>query len=483
MALGNISFEQRPVEGAAKIPAITNWTPVLPYTVKQSSISALYYFKFILEIRIDDGSGELLGKIKQRHNGYATVTNVHAVFDVSKIINSQLEATYNDQNNTLDTIHTLGKNVAAKIFSHNYNQLKYIYVKAYQQYSTTANGVPLEDATENVPSSKYYMAASLPLETARSSGTYFQGTQFQIFQTKDANGRFLSDVQQSPGDVVKTSVYRNYIQDTDYHTVAFLNSETDFDSDIDIIEINYYDSSGGQIGSAQSITNANSTGGANPASSGGEADTVAEKLLYFGCGPGNLEASTVTPVGGSSGDAQPSNFANWAYYTIQGKDDTATPAASTALYYFIKQDTSCKGFKVRRLGWRNSVGCWDYFNFKMKSTQSVEVKRDSYSKMLGEFNSTKYSYNNFDRGIKNRNVEARLIEVLNTDFITEQDAQLLEKLIVSDDVFIIENSDTDYTVPVIIRDSSFVRKTVANDKIKIQYTIQIEYANPLNTNS
>ena len=477
MALGNISLPQKPVAPASKVPAITNWTPVLPYTVKQTSISALYYFKFILEIRIDDGSGELLGKIKQRHNGYATVTNVHTIFDVSKIINSQLEATYNDQNSTADSIHTLGKNVAAKIFSHNYNQLKYIYVKAYQQYSSTINGVPLEDAAENATDSLYYISASFPLETARTAGEFFQGTTFQVFQTKDVNGRFLSDVQQSSGDVVKTSVYRNYIQDTDYHTVAFLNSETDFDSDIDIIEINYYDSSGGQIGSAQSITNENSTGGANPASAGGEADTVAEKLLYFGCGPGNLQAQSINT------SARPSAFTDWAYYTIQGKDDTGTPAASTALYYFIKQDTSCKGFKVRRLGWRNSVGCWDYFNFKMKSTQSIEVKRDSYSKMLGEFNSTKYSYNNFDRGIKNRNVEARLTEVLNTDFITEQDAQLLEKLIISNDVFIVENDDTDYTVPVIIRDSSFVRKTVANDKVKIQYTIQIEYANPLNTNS
>ena len=66
---------------------------------------------------------------------------------------------------------------------------------------------------------------------------------------------------------------------------------------------------------------------------------------------------------------------------------------------------------------------------------------------------------------------------------TQKPIKLLEKLIISNDVFIVENADTDYTVPVIIRDSSFVRKTVANDKVKIQYTIQIEYANPLNTNS
>ena len=52
----------------------------------------------------------------------------------------------------------------------------------------------------------------------------------------------------------------------------------------------------------------------------------------------------------------------------------------------------------------------------------------------------------------------------------------------STDVYIIENADTDYTQGVMVTDSSFVRKTSANDKL-IKYTINIEYANPINTNS
>jgi hypothetical protein len=66
--------------------------------------------------------------------------------------------------------------------------------------------------------------------------------------------------------------------------------------------------------------------------------------------------------------------------------------------------------------------------------------------------------------------------------MTEQDANLLEKLIMSTDVYIVENADTTYTEGVMITDASFVKKTVANDQM-IQYTIQIEYANPINTNS
>ena len=242
----------------------------------------------------------------------------------------------------------------------------------------------------------------------------------------------------------------------------------------------YYNSAGASIGSYAILNNA-TNGGANPAS-GGEVTNNAERLIYFGCGPGNLQASTVIPVSGSSGDVRPSEHSGWAYYTIQGYNATSI-TTKTAQYYFIRQDASCKGFKIRRLGWLNSVGCWDYFNFKMKSKQSVDVKRNTYGQMLGEFNSTEYSYNNFDATRKVRSTTAMLKETLNTDWITEEDAELLEKCVMSTDVFIIENADTTYTVPVLVTNKSIVRKTIANNKIKIQYTINIEYANPLNTNS
>ena len=102
--------------------------------------------------------------------------------------------------------------------------------------------------------------------------------------------------------------------------------------------------------------------------------------------------------------------------------------------------------------------------------------------MLGNFNSDMYSYDNFARGKKTRQVTAVLKETLQTDWITETDAVLLESLIMSTNVSIIDNDDTDYTVPVMVTDTSFVKKTSANDGL-IQYTVNIEYANPINTNS
>jgi hypothetical protein len=118
----------------------------------------------------------------------------------------------------------------------------------------------------------------------------------------------------------------------------------------------------------------------------------------------------------------------------------------------------------------------------MKSTQTTNIERNNYSSMLGTFNKSKWRYNNTQRGKTTRQTTATLSEILNTDWITEQDANLLEKLIMSTDAYIVENVDTDFTQAVMIKDSSFVKKTVANDKL-IKYTINIEYANPVNTNS
>ena len=102
--------------------------------------------------------------------------------------------------------------------------------------------------------------------------------------------------------------------------------------------------------------------------------------------------------------------------------------------------------------------------------------------MLGTFNKSRWRYNDTQRGKATRQTTATLKETLNTEYITEAEGDILEKLIMSTDVYIVKNTDTTYTEAVMITDSSFVRKTVANDNL-VQYTIQIEYSNPLNTNS
>jgi len=476
------AFVQEPIGDSGTIPVITNWTPIVPYTVYRSdSITSWYFYKIVLEVRLDDASGTLLAKIKQRRNGHAADVSsnyARAIFDLRDIVNSQLEDTIADAGASTKSIHTVGANTATLPFSQNNNQVKEIYVKAYEFYSDAATTPPSDQTGSAINDTKFYIGASLDLNTARGTAD-FQDTQFASYSLDGATKLFLSDVQEQGFNlaVSGTTGRLNYVQSTDYHTVGFLNGVSDFASDAYYIAIKFYDSSGNVINSpggtaAEYIANTNANGGANPDS---EVNTNSERLIYFGCGPANLEAQS------RNTEARPSGFANWSFYTIQAIDSDAT-APKSSLYYFINQDGSCKGFKVRRLAWRNSKGCYDYFNFKKKSTQTIEVSRNNYETMLGDFNNTMYSYDNFGRGKKTRTTTAILKETLQTDWISEADAVLLENLIMSTNVQIVENADTTFTAPVMVSDKSFIKKTVANDKM-IKYTINIEYANPINTNS
>jgi hypothetical protein len=476
------AFVQEPIGDSGTIPVITNWTPIVPYTVyRDSSISSLFYYKIVLEVRLTDATGEILAKIKQRRNGHAADVSsnyARAIFDLRDIVNSQLEDTIEDVGTATKSIHTIGANTATLPFSQNNNQVKEIYVKAYEFYSTAATTPPSDQTGSAINDTKFYIGASLDLNTARGTAD-FQDTAFATYSLDGSSKLFLSDVQEQGFNLAVggTAGRLNYVQSTDYHTIGFLNGVSDFASDAYFIGIQYYDSSGNVINSPggtaiEYIANSNLNGGANPDT---QVNTNAERLIYFGCGPANLEAQS------RNEEARPSEFSNWSFYTVTAYDSDGT-APKSATYYFVNQDGSCKGFKVRRLAWRNSKGCYDYFNFKKKSTQTIEVSRNNYETMLGDFNNEMYSYDNFGRGKKTRTTTAILKETLQTDWISEADAVLLESLIMSTNVQIVENADTDYTVPVMVSDKSFIKKTVANDKL-IKYTINIEYANPINTNS
>ena len=490
MGLGNLSFVQEPVNTTSKVPVITNWTPLIGYMLYQDDISSLFYFKLIMEIRLTDASGTLLGKLKQRRNGYAAdVTNndARAFFDVKDILNSYLVDTIYDQNDAsppFKTIHKLGANTATKIFSKNGDQISgktqiaQIYVKGYQEYSSAANISPTEYTTPSVNDTLYYMKAALPLMTARSTDTdYIQSNAFTTFSNDNSDSRVLSDLKTDtiiPGNLKEaTNVPAqlwSYVQDEDYYTIAFLNDTGNFDSEITKIKISLR-SDDGTVLSTNTISVNSTNGGEAP----GSVSTDSQRLLYFGCGPANLEAQSISTA------IRPSAQPTWKYIGIYPQNASSSLTARSIV--LVRQDKSCKGFKIRRLAWLNSVGGYDYFNFTKKSTQTIQIKRDNYETLLGNYNQNVFTYANTERGKRTRKVDSILKEVLQTDWIEEGHTEIIESLIQSRRVDILENDDTEFTQSVLITDSSFVRKTSANDGIKIQYTINIEYANPLNNNN
>lgn len=512
MALAIIQQPVQTAGGTDQVPVLTNYTPSVGYMIYQDqSIASLFYYKIVLEIRETDATGTLLGIIKQRRNGYATdVTNdkARAFFDLKELINSQLIPTTYDQNQTTApfvTIHKVGFNGDQKSFSYSgdallgKSQLLPVYVKAYENYSSSANAMPSDDTSEAVDNTLWWLKASMPVTTARepiagSTPEYIQGSVFSAYRGSWYTNKFLSDVKSikvnsyRDVDMGSASKHINFIRENDWHTVAFLNNHASFWSNIKHIEVAYYDEDDNNL-SVTYFDNEPSKGGVLPTGT----ITKFNALLYFGCGTANLENQ------GFSANARPSHAGNsgWKYYTIRGSsgdDDTENPIGGhdgypldpefyeTTRYYFVK-DTSggCK-YPIRRLAWFNSKGGYDYFNFMMKSTQTLDITRDNYETLVGNFGGDYYSYNNTSRGKVTRKTGAILRETLETDWILEKEGEFLESLFTSIRVDIVENDDTDYTESVIIKNTSFTRKTIVNDKF-IQYQVEIEYAIPRNTNS
>ena len=504
--MSTLSFVQEPVNVLTKTPVITNWNPIIGYMLfKDANISSLFYYKLVLEIRLLSSSGTLLGIIRQRRNGFSDDlfnNKARAFFDLRDIVNTQLVDTEYNQNCTgvpFDPIHIVGSStgLTGKIFSasgdaqQGKTQLATIFVKGYEQYSSSSDESPQDVTTDAVESTHFYMQGTLPLFTPRfdtGAGVntdFIQGNAMTPFLLKNDTKKFLSDIpKQVYGKIdsatFTVSQYINFVQSTDYHTIAFLNGDSEFQSKMSLVSIKYFDNSA-QIGTTQYLVNNATTGGFNPLVTTDSSVTPSidkedkQRILYCGIGPKNLQEQSATT------GARPSNFAGYTYYVVQGVDATLSPV--TDKYVFILQDQSCKGFATRRLAFRNSLGCYDYFNFTKKSTQTVNVKRDTYSSLIGTFNKSKYRYDDYQRGKTVRKTTATLKETLNTDWITEEEATLIEKLVMSTNVYVLENADTEFTQAVMVTSSSHIRKTNANDGVKIQYSIDIEYANELNTNS
>ena len=120
-------------------------------------------------------------------------------------------------------------------------------------------------------------------------------------------------------------------------------------------------------------------------------------------------------------------------------------------------------------------------NFRGKSTESVDITRSDAGSVPGTWDSATFTYNNWDRGKKTLYTEAMRKLTINSDWLNEDEGIWLEELFTSTNVQILADNNVVY--PVVITDKRYTKKTSVNNKIKIQYTVNLEYANKVRTNS
>jgi hypothetical protein len=165
------------------------------------------------------------------------------------------------------------------------------------------------------------------------------------------------------------------------------------------------------------------------------------------------------------------------YYTIQIGKETAfpvyTPSSRVYCFYLVPDD--CR-FDNVRLGWTNTVGGVDYFNFTKKSELSFNYDRKQYQKVVGSYNTASFGFNTYARGATDRYVTTTEGLQINSDWISVGEFNLLQTLCRSNDVFIINDDGT--MTPVLVDTQNFVIKDERYSKL-YNVTLNLKYSQPV----
>ena len=165
------------------------------------------------------------------------------------------------------------------------------------------------------------------------------------------------------------------------------------------------------------------------------------------------------------------------YYTIQFGKELEFPVYSPAsrVYCFYLVDDDCR-FDNVRLGWANTCGGVDYFNFTKKSELSFNYERKQYQKVVGTYNASTFGFNTYDRGTTDRYVTTTKGLQINSDWVSVGEFNLLQTLCRSNDVFIVNDDQT--LTPVLVDTQNFVIKDERYSKL-YNVTLNLKYSQPV----
>lgn len=113
---------------------------------------------------------------------------------------------------------------------------------------------------------------------------------------------------------------------------------------------------------------------------------------------------------------------------------------------------------VFRIAFLNRHGGFDYWNFNYKATNTLNVTKNEFRKVLD------YNYNVGDRQDTVLSQKANETYLISSDWITQYDSEFLKELISSPEVYLVDETNQ-YNLPIIVTDSSYTSKTSIDNKL------------------
>jgi hypothetical protein len=132
------------------------------------------------------------------------------------------------------------------------------------------------------------------------------------------------------------------------------------------------------------------------------------------------------------------------------------------------------------LAFQNSFGCWDYQTFSLLHQRSTGgIERKTFEQVAGNWDTADanqdFNFRGDEGGTRIAKVSATQEMVANTDLFNQDEVDLLESLFISPNVFLIGSGGAEVT-PIVITDTSFVRKKGVNTRAPFTYQIKFKYA-------
>lgn len=133
----------------------------------------------------------------------------------------------------------------------------------------------------------------------------------------------------------------------------------------------------------------------------------------------------------------------------------------------IELNDRCSKYDLVDLVFKNKYGFLETLSFDKLSKKTLDITKSDYNRSIVDFNGN-FDLNRHTK--KDFNVTGRTSILLNTDWIPEYMNPVFQELMLSEEVYMVEN---EILTPVNIKDTSITYKTQLNDKL-INYTINVE---------
>jgi hypothetical protein len=467
----------------------------LMYVLTSTDQAANFKYRYIADLYV------YIGGVSTKVSRVRVYPNASGagVFRVDKLIQDWMSVTKADQgtqtNEVYDTsIHKLGVNTPAEIWSSsNGENYRKIEMKFGSEFAATADLDPT--VYPDIETGEYIsciMSAGLRRPNTWDMGipdflsdeswvSAFLPTEYtkQVFSDRATDTNFVS---KAASDIPVVH------QDVTLFEVRTLGVGMDGSAPQTSVAVSawvgLYNSSNVLIDSG--FLTAATGGGIAP----GSVTTDAGRLQYIGVGPWNLTNQNVDGSFGAhftAGDV--------AYYEVIFMQDSSTvpsnankATAASCCYQYTVVGSDCMygdtDYNYVTLAWQNSLGSWDYQSFSLVHQRSTgNIKRTTFEQVAGNWDTTDaaqdFNFRGDQGGTRISKVSATQEMTANSDLFNEDEVSLLETLYLSPNVFLLgtaADSKAGTITPIVVTDSTFIRKKGVNLRSPFTYQIKFKYA-------